>query len=144
MLWPTLNTERLNPFTQMRQLQREMQNLFDGYQGDSNTFPAVNIWSNEENVVMTAELPGIEPKDINISVLGDQLTIEGERKTEEVKDKAVFYRRERGAGRFARVFKMPFDINDAKVSARFNNGVLTIYLPKSESSKPKKIEIMNA
>jgi HSP20 family protein len=69
--------------------------------------------------------------------------LDGERKAEEVKDDAIFFRRERGAGRFARVFKLPFDIKDEKVSAKFNNGILTISLSKAESSKPKKIEIMN-
>jgi len=144
MLWTTLNSERVSPFTQLRQLQDEVRNLFDCYQGDSNALPPVNIWNNEGNIVMTVELPGVDPKDININVLGDQLTLEGEKKSEEVKDNAVFLRRERDAGRFSRVFRLPFDINDEKVSAKFNNGILTIYMPKSEKAKPKKIEILNA
>jgi len=132
-----------SPFEELRSLQREMNRLFDGY--DSGTamsrFPALNVWGNEENVVVTAELPGLQPDDLDISVVNNQLTIKGERKSDKPSENAVCHRCERDTGRFVRTVRLPFTVESSKVSARYENGVLTIYLPRHEATKPKRIEI---
>jgi HSP20 family protein len=132
-----------SPFEELRSLQREMNRLFDGY--DSGTamsrFPALNVWGNEENVVVTAELPGLETEDLDISVVNNQLTIKGERKGDKPAENAVCHRCERDTGRFVRTVRLPFAVESNNVSARYENGVLTVYLPRHEATKPKRIEI---
>jgi HSP20 family protein len=132
-----------SPFAELRSLQREMNRLFDGY--DSGTaisrFPALNVWSNGENVVVTAELPGMDAADIDINVVNNQLTIKGERAEDKPAKEAVCHRCERGSGTFVRTVRLPFAVEGDKVSAQYDKGVLTITLPRSEATKPKRIEI---
>lgn len=106
--------------------------------------PAVDISETDGNVMVRAELPGLEAKDIGVDVSGDVLTIRGEKKMEEEKKEEKYYCRERYAGSFQRSFQLPAGLKAEKVDARFKNGVLTINIPKSEESKQKKIEIKAA
>lgn len=106
-------------------------------------FPAVNYLSKGYDAVVTAEIPGVEPGDINISVEGKILTISGERKTEELREGETCHRSERQQGRFKRSLELPFEVESSKVEARFENGVLIITLPRTEAGKPRKIEISN-
>lgn len=132
-----------SPFDELRSLQREMNRLFDGY--DSGTamscFPALNVWGNEENVVVTAELPGLQTEDLDISVVNNQLTIKGERKGDKPAEDAVCHRCERDTGSFVRTVRLPFAVENDQVTASYDNGVLTVYLPRHEATKPKRIEI---
>jgi HSP20 family protein len=131
----------------MQQLQTEMNRLFDHW-GDggrgrwfATSYPAVNVWEDAENVFVEAELPGLDPKDLEIHVTGgNQLTLKGERK-ESVPEKGVVHRQERGFGSFVRVVTLPFQVNADKVDAHFENGVLLIKLPKHEAAKPRKINV---
>ena len=107
-------------------------------------FPAVNVWQGPEAVAVTAELPGIEPGDIEISVKDNVLTLSGERKAPEVPDGARWHRNERVYGRFSRAIRLPFVASDDKVEARMANGVLWIVISRPEETKPKKIEIKAA
>jgi len=120
-----------------------MNRLFDGYDGGTalSRFPAMNVWGNHENVVVTAELPGMDAGDIDINVVNNQLTIKGERKAEMPADGAVCHRSERGTGGFVRTVRLPFAVEGDRVSARYEKGVLTITLPRHEATKPKRIEI---
>lgn len=129
------------PFSELRRLQRDMNRLFTGYEGDREVFPAVNVWANDESVVVTAELPGMDTDSMDISVQGDQISLSGERKPGEMANDVVCHRLERGAGRFTRTFRLPYEVNDDKVTAKYTNGVLAVTLPREEASKPKKIEI---
>jgi HSP20 family protein len=132
----------VDPFDELRQLQREMNSLFNGYvTGTAEAFPAVNIWSNTEQIIVTAELPGLDPADIDINVKRDQMTLQGERKASEMEDGVVCHRCERGAGRFTRSFTLPYEVDVEKINATYKDGVLTVTLPRSESSKPRRIEI---
>ncbi len=108
------------------------------------TYPAMNVWMNEEGAIITAELPGIAPEDLDISVVGDTLTVSGERKPEELKEGETYHRRERGYGKFSRAFQLPFEVEADKVSATFKNGVLHITLPRAEADKPRKIAVKAA
>ena len=129
------------PFGEFRRLQREINRLFDGVGVDADEFPAVNVWSNADGIVVNAELPGVESKDINISINQDVLTIEGERKTQELSEGVVCHRSERGEGRFVRSIKLPFEVDADKVKAQCKLGVLTVTMPRAETSKPRKIAI---
>jgi len=129
----------------MDQLQHEMNRLFDasskGQVFSSPSYPAVNIWTNDDGQVISAEMPGVQPEDINIDVTGDALSISGERKPDEVAKEAHYHRRERSYGSFSRTIQLPFMVDTNKVEANFENGVLVIRLPRAEADRPKKITI---
>ena len=132
-----------NPFEELRGFQREMNRLIDGYEGGAamSRFPTLNVWGNEENVVVTAELPGMNIEDLDIKSVNNQLTIKGERKEDKPAKNAVCHRSERGAGTFVRTVRLPFAIEGDQASAKYDKGVLTITLPRHENTKPKRIEI---
>lgn len=142
MYW--INNRDLSPFSEFRALQREMNRLFEGIDDNvsASRFPALNVWSNEENVIVTAELPGLSIEDIDINVVNNLLTISGERKEEEQTKDTVCHRSERGAGKFVRSVKLPFTVDVNKVTAKYNKGILTVTLPQHEATKPKKIAIV--
>lgn len=141
MYW--MDRETWSPLAELRSLQRDMNRLFDGY--DSGTamsrFPALNVWGNGERVVVTTELPGMDTADIDINVVSNQLVIKGERKDDAPEKDAVCHRCERGSGKFVRTVRLPFPVENDKVTAKYDLGVLTITLPRSEVTKPKRIEI---
>ncbi len=130
-----------SPVRELERLHREMDRLFNVHAAEAETYPAVNIWSSNDEVVVTAELPGVEPKDIDIAVSGNQLTLKGERKAAEMAQDVVCHRCERGMGSFMRTISLPFDVEADKVCATSKNGVLTIKLPRAEATKPRKISI---
>jgi len=140
MLWP-INGQSLSPFTEMRRLQGDLNRLFSGYYRGEESFPAVNVWSGSDEVLIKADIPGVDPKDINLTVKESFVTIEGEKKEEQVGENATFHRRERGSGKFVRSLQLPFAVDAEKVSAKCKDGVLTITLPRHESSRPHKIQI---
>lgn len=139
--------QRPSIWQEMDQLQREMNRLFDASTRErvfnSPSYPAINIWTNEDGQFITAEMPGIKPEDLEIDVTGDALSISGERKQEEVAKEARFHRRERSFGSFSRTVQLPFMVDTAKVEASFQNGILQISLPRAEADKPKKIQIQS-
>jgi len=130
-------------FDGVNQLKREMNRLFNNYAPDAyRPYPAVNIWSKDDEVMITAELPGFDPSGIDVSVQGLQLTIQGERKANEMSAGVVCHRRERGSGGFVRTIRLPYEADESKVKATFKNGVLSIAVPRAEQSKPKKIKVL--
>jgi len=134
------------PWREMERLRREMNRLFTSMPMSMGSviapgYPAMNVWTNEDGAIVTAELPGVNTEDIDISVVGDTLTLTGSRQRDEVPEGVTYHRRERGHGRFSRVFRLPFPIEPDKVEAIFEKGVLRIYLPRPESDKPKKIAV---
>jgi HSP20 family protein len=131
----------LNPWTELNRIQNEMNRIFDNSWRTGREYPAVNLWTNSDNVMVTAELPGYSKKDIDIALTGDVLRIHGSRKAPECKDGECFHRQERNYGQFDREIQLPFHIDAGKVEANFDNGILKISLPRSEEDKPKKIEI---
>jgi len=104
-------------------------------------FPAMNVWSGDERVMVTAELPGITPEDINIAVTGDTLTLTGKRQRPEVAEGNNYHRQECGYGEFSRSLQLPFRIDANGVEATFRKGVLSITLPRAEEDKPKRIQV---
>lgn len=103
--------------------------------------PAVEMYDKEDKVIVRAELPGMKKEELDISVLGDTLTIQGERKAKsEVKDED-YYRCELCYGKFSRSVALPAAVDTKKVEASYENGILEITLPKVEEAKPKKVEV---
>lgn len=127
----------------MERLRREMNRLFAGTptRGTTPNYPAMNVWANEDGAIVTAELPGIEPDEIDISVTGDTLTLTGRRMPEELEEDEIYHRRERIYGRFTRTFQLPFEVEAKDVEAVYQKGVLHITLPRSEADKPQKITV---
>ncbi len=102
------------------------------------THPAITFWEDEESFHAELDIPGIKLEDVEVTVVGEELTIAGERKAEESEDAT---HRGRGLGSFRRVIDLPSEVDAGSVSATLNLGVLRITLPKAEAAKPRKIEV---
>lgn len=139
-----------NSWQEIERMQREMDRIFNTFYGSRSRFqtapsyPAINVWTNQDGAVITAELPGVNPEDIDISVVGETLTLTGARSPEELQEGEKYHRRERGYGKFTRTFQLPFPVEADKVDAFFEKGILHISLPRAEADKPKKISIKTA
>jgi HSP20 family protein len=101
----------------------------------------MNVWTNEEGTVVTAELPGFRAEDLDIAVVNDTLTVSGTREPDEAEEERTYHRRERSCGSFKRTFQLPFAIEPGAVDATLERGVLRITLPRAEADKPKKITV---
>jgi HSP20 family protein len=102
--------------------------------------PHTDIYEEKDELVMKTELPGIDKKDVDVSLEGDRLTIKAEKK-EEVKEDATHHTRERYYGQYYRSVTLPYPVKEGEISATFDKGVLELRLPRAEEVKPKKIEI---
>jgi HSP20 family protein len=130
---------------EMTRLQEEMNRLFSRTQEPrAGGFPAINLWASQESAVVTTELPGVEQADIDISVVGDTLTIQGVRRPNEMGEGSNYHRRERGFGRFVRAMQLPFRVEPNEVSATLRNGTLSITLPRAQADRPRKVQIKSA
>lgn len=134
---------------EMERLRREMNRLFSTYPATSGArvspgYPAMNVWTNEDGAVVTAELPGIDPEKLDIAVVENTLTLSGERTPIELTEGDVYHRRERGSGKFTRSFQLPFNVEANNVQAVYEQGVLHITLPRAEADKPRKIVVKAA
>lgn len=106
----------------------------------SGVFPLINVFSDGDDFVVVAELPGVKKEDLDIQVRGDTLRIHG-KKSIAYDEKASVHRRERSAGEFDRTLSLPDGVDAAKVSAEYRDGVLTLRLPRAESAKPRTVTI---
>jgi HSP20 family protein len=134
-------------FNDLYRLNREMNRVLT-FAGKSDAtvrtnygyWPEVNVYSNENEYVLAAKIPGIEKNDVSISIKDNSLKIAGERKNEENPD-ANYHLRERKSGKFERNFLLDEKVDADKVTAEIKNGILLIKVPKSPESKPVKIEV---
>jgi len=134
-----------DPFASLLGLQRSMENVmgsdwFGGRTSGSGVFPLVNVFSDGDDFVVVAELPGVKKEDLDIQVRGDTARIRG-KKTIAYDESASVHRRERAAGEFDRTVQLPDQIDVAKVNAEYRDGVLTLRLPRAESAKPRTVAI---
>jgi HSP20 family protein len=138
------------PFREVTRLRREMDRLWDEYFGPSRRalrpleeewLPAVDVSEAADKVTIKAEVPGLEAKDIDISIIGDTVTIKGEKKSEREETKENYHLVERSYGSFSRTLRLPAAVEADKVEATYKQGVLTITCPKRETVQPKAIEI---
>ncbi len=147
-----MNIVRYDPFRELRGLQDEMNRLFSSSFSRSNAGegdqimrgawnPSVDIFENQNQIVLEAELPGIKPEDVEISIENNVLTLHGERKFEKKDEGDNFHRVERSYGSFTRSFTLPPTVSSENAIAEFENGVLRLTLAKREEAKPRRIEI---
>ena len=104
-------------------------------------FPLVSVGDDESNVYVDAIVPGVNPADIDLTVLRNTLTISGERKPLDVPQGQIVHRSELGSGKFSRTLELPVDIDPDKVGAEYKDGIMRITMAKAEHAKPKKIDI---
>ncbi len=137
---------RWQPVAELNRLRSELERAFaqTGYgraTAGAGVFPPLNLWENDDNLYMEAELPGFEMDDLEIYVTGgNQLSISGEREQPKLEGGA-WHRQERAYGKFRRMFELPCDVDADDVSANFSGGILTLTMPKSEEVKPRRIEV---
>ena len=103
--------------------------------------PAVDIYETEHELVLKADVPDVELKDIDVRVENQTLTLKGERKFQQESSSKGYHRIERGYGEFVRSFAVPSTVDTEKVSAEYQNGVLTVKLPKKDAAKPRQIKV---
>ncbi|HOX16031.1 MAG TPA: Hsp20/alpha crystallin family protein [Smithellaceae bacterium] len=131
-----------NAMPELLNLQREMNRLFSSVgQKSPEDYPAINILEKDGAAVVTAELPGIDPEKIDVSVSGEILTIAGSTLQETFAQGETYLRQERGLGNFKRNIQLPFQVNSQAVEARYEKGILMITLPRIKENLPKKIKI---
>jgi HSP20 family protein len=133
--------------SEMDRLRREMGRVMGTFSAqpegswEAAVFPAVNIIDDADSFVLSAELPGIKPEDLDVSVKGKQVSLQGERKPDQLPENIRFHRRERNLTAFSRVISLPAEVDPDKVEARLDSGVLKLMLPKAEIAKPRKIAV---
>ncbi|HSV98954.1 MAG TPA: Hsp20/alpha crystallin family protein [Sedimentisphaerales bacterium] len=107
------------------------------------TFPAINMYQQDDGVLLMAEIPGVEPDSLDLTVLNDSVTLKGRREEKDIPESGRMYRRERTQGPFTRTVTLPEAINPDSVQARYADGVLTVRMEKAESAKVRKIAIQS-
>jgi HSP20 family protein len=150
----TMAIVRWEPFRDLVGLQDRMNRLFDesfrglgrGASEDDWALggawaPVVDIYEREGTIVLKAELPGIDPKDVDIRLENNVLTLRGERRIDDEVKRESYHRVERAYGTFSRSFTLPSVVDQEKIKADYHDGVLTLSLPKREEAKPKQITI---
>jgi HSP20 family protein len=143
---------RWEPFRDLVAVQSRLNRIFDeAFQGSprgeedwalgGQWAPSVDIFEHEGNLVLKAELPGIEPKDVDVRVENNVLTLRGERKLETEVKREKYHRVERSYGTFSRSFTLPSVVDTEKIKAEYRDGVLQVTLPQREEVKPKQIQV---
>ncbi len=140
------------PFSELSTVRNEMDRLWNRFLDDwplpaaftRGWAPTADISETKDKLIVKAELPGLEPEDIKLSLSGNLLTIQGEKKKEKEEKDEHHYSLERYSGEFQRSFRLPVEVLEEKIEAKFDKGVLTITLPKSAKSKKKEIKINKA
>lgn len=147
MVWPAIGRWNWNwdPWSDLGRLRDQMDEAVGSWTGRvGREYPAVNIWTGENDAVITAELPGVEAKDLDISVQGETVTLRGKRQTEQPGQGQVYHRQERGAGSFIRTMQLPFEIDADNVEAHLEQGLLRVQLQRSQKDQPRKIPVKSA
>jgi HSP20 family protein len=138
-------------FSRLDRMQRDMDRLWSsmspgagsrsGAAASTGVYPPLNVLDDGESFRVRAEVPGVDPGSIDIAVTANTVTIRGERTMPEVPENASWHRRERAAGKFRRSLTLPEQVDDSKVTARCENGILEVLLPRAESARPRKIDV---
>lgn len=133
-------------WNEMNRLNREMNRFFEnrhmGSRGESGSvFPPVNLYDDGESLIVRAEIPGVDPKQIDISATQDVVTIRGRRDKSDLHGEVSYHRRERDHGVFNKSLSLPFPIDADKVVASYRHGVLEVMLPKAEETRPRRITV---
>jgi len=134
-----------DPWREIGQLQHEMGRLLTGARAMTGLgpreYPPVNLYVNEHDILLTLELPGIDPSKVEVTVTGDAVSVRGDRPKEVQQTSQNFHRRERPSGAFDRKVELPYEVDPAKTSATFERGVLKVKLARPESQRPRKVSV---
>jgi len=145
-----MNLVRYRPLGGLMNLQQDLDTMFQEFfqhepglasARESGWVPAVDVVEDKDGYRLVAELPGVNKEDVKISLTEGLLTIRGEKKTETKRDTDNWHRVERSYGSFERSFRLGGQVDASKVKARYDNGVLTVLVPKAEEAKPREISI---
>lgn len=137
-------------FSEMERIRNEIDRIFhQGFSGApgrdaTGVFPLVNIYEDKDRYVLTAEMPGVKPQDVEITATEESITLRGERRPEDGGEKASYHRREREWGSFRRVVSLPDRVDPNKVEAASKDGILYLSLPKAEDVKPRQIKVKSS
>ena len=123
------------------ELDRMLATAFGGFRPSGGVFPLINLFDQGDAYVVKAELPGVDPEKVEIQVEDDTLTLRGERSLTEPKQDVAYHRRERGAGQFRRVVRLPGRLDSGEAKAEYRDGVLTVRIPKAKETRPRRVEI---
>jgi len=134
------------PFFDMEKTLEEMDRFFGGRplglrSVPRGTFPAINVYDQDGATILTAEIPGIKPDDLDLSVVQDSVTLKGQRKDPDWPEGTRVYRKERLTGQFMRTVTLPAPVNPDSVKAEYKNGILTVHMEKAAEARAKKIKI---
>lgn len=134
---------RWDPFREMMNVQDQLNRAFGSFLGErrSSWLPSVDVYDGKEEVVLKADLPGVTPADVAVELDENVLTIRGERKSDHRPDEERFYRVERPTGSFERSIALPTGVLADRIEASFEDGILTVRVPKAEEVKPKRIQV---
>ena len=143
-VWPS--TDPWGHYRRLQRMQREMASLVDAMATApaaqrAGVFPPVNLTQDKDSFFIRCELPGVDPKDLDISALGNKLTLSGKREIADPGEDVSFHRRERESGTFSRSLALPMEFDAERVGAEYRDGILTITLPKAEAAKPRQISV---
>lgn len=141
--------EEISPFRDFERMRRDMDRLWDTFfergtlrgEDGSQWLPSLDVAETKNEIVVKAEVPGLEPKDIDISLSDGVLTIKGEKKQEREEKEENYHLVERSYGSFTRSIRLPKEVQSDKINASYKNGVLKVVLPKSEEAKKKEVKI---
>ncbi len=138
--------ERWDPFDELTTLRGSMDRLWARMANEdqpplANWMPTSDVIESNDEILVKAELPGIDEKDVDVQIENGVLTIKGERKAEKEEEEKNFRRIERSYGSFLRTFTLPTNVEPEKITATFVNGLLEVHLPKKESAKPRAIKV---
>jgi HSP20 family protein len=136
-----MSVSRFDPLVNFRGFEEAFNRLLNEPQSNRPWSPAVDIYETENELVLKADLPDVDPNAVDVRVENQTLTLSGERKFESEKSDKGFHRIERSYGSFTRSFTLPNTFDTGNVAASYKNGVLTVKLPKKEAAKPRQIKI---
>ena len=136
-----MSLSHIDPLANLRLFEDAFTRVLSEPRANRPWSPAVDIYETEDELVLKADLPDVELKDIDVRVENQTLTIAGERKFEAQKSGQGYHRIERSYGNFMRSFSVPPSFNTAEIAAEYRNGVLSVKLPKSEAAKPRQIKV---
>ncbi len=154
---PPVSRESYRPLSPFEEMERFMEGMFGSrwprrFHGGwpsslesgglfERPFPRVDVLDKDDEVIVTAEIPGVKKEDLDVSVIGGRITIKGSSSDEKASEKGDYYRREISRGEFSRTLSLPAETDIAKAKASFDNGVLTVSLPKLEKAKRASIKV---
>ena len=136
-----MSLSHFDPFTNLKLFEDAFTRMLSEPRANRPWSPAVDIFETENELVLKADLPDVDQKEIDVRVENQTLTVEGQRKFEKEESNKGYHRIERSYGHFTRSFAVPPSFDTEKITAGYKNGVLTVTLPKKEAAKPKQIKV---